>query len=103
MRKTASLASSTTLLPLAYNVNSPQLADLLNLKNPAATRRAAARGLLPVKRFGKRLIVLRSDLEPWLSTLPSHAQTLKQNASANRTRTLRARAARKASHQSRAS
>jgi excisionase family DNA binding protein len=35
-----------------------------------ATRRAIERGTIPARRAGRRIFVLRSDLERYLETLP---------------------------------
>lgn len=54
---------------LAYSVS--EAARVLG-STEGATRQRIQRGILPARRIGRRLVVLRADLEQYLQHLPRH-------------------------------
>ena len=41
-------------------------------RTPVATRQAVQRGQIPARRFGSRVVILRSELEEFLGRLPAY-------------------------------
>jgi excisionase family DNA binding protein len=65
------MAANSTLAPVVLSV--PQVAQIIG-RTELATRRAIERGTIPARKFGRRVIVLRGELDEYLSTLPRRAR-----------------------------
>jgi excisionase family DNA binding protein len=66
------MAATPTLAPVVLSV--PQVAQIIG-RTELATRRAIERGTIPARKFGRRVIVLRGELDEYLSTLPRRARS----------------------------
>ena len=51
----------------------PQVAKILN-RTELATRRAIERGQIPSRRWGRRVVVLATDLAAFINELPSRVE-----------------------------
>ncbi len=64
---------ATMMQQLPQILDIPQVAKIVN-RSELATRRAIERGQIPSRRWGRRVVVLATDLTAFLNKLPPRVE-----------------------------